>query len=146
VVHLFAPATLPAVGLVGMTASGMALFITAVLDVGGLGTVLACMFVVLTSLGFVMPNASALALNDFPQAAGSASALLGILQFGAGAVVAPLVGLGSKHTVVPMAVVIAACTVVAIVVRQVLLPRGEPGPSAESTAVDAAAIVRPSAS
>jgi DHA1 family bicyclomycin/chloramphenicol resistance-like MFS transporter len=146
VVDRFAPATLLAVGLVGMTASGMALLITAILHVGGLGTVLACMFVVLTSLGFVMPNASALALNDFPQAAGSASALLGILQFGAGAVVAPLVGLGGKHTIVPMAVVIAACTVVAITIRQALLPRGEPSRSAEPIAVDDAVIVRPSTS
>jgi DHA1 family bicyclomycin/chloramphenicol resistance-like MFS transporter len=126
VVHRFGSARLLNVGLIGMTISGLAILVITILDVGGLGALLTCMFVVLTSLGLVMPNASALALNDFPQAAGSASALLGIMQFGVGAVVAPLVGLGGKHDVLPMAVVIAACTVAALVIRYTLAPRDEP--------------------
>ena len=43
-----------------------------------------------------------------PRAARAASALLGALQFGFGAAVAPLVGLGGDRTAVPMA---AAMTV-----------------------------------
>ena len=39
--------------------------------------------------------------------AGSASALLGLLQFGLGAVVAPLVGLGGSATALPMALTMA---------------------------------------
>jgi DHA1 family bicyclomycin/chloramphenicol resistance-like MFS transporter len=129
VVHQFGSARLLAVGLIGMTIAGVALLVIALLDVGGLGAVLACMFVVLTSLGLVLPNASALALNDFPQSAGSASALLGILQFGVGAVVAPLVGLGGKHDVLPMAVVIATCTVGAVLLWYILTPPDGPGRS-----------------
>jgi DHA1 family bicyclomycin/chloramphenicol resistance-like MFS transporter len=55
----------------------------------------------------VVPNAAALALTDYPHAAGSASALLGVFQFAFGGVTAPLVGAGGRGTAVPMALVIA---------------------------------------
>jgi DHA1 family bicyclomycin/chloramphenicol resistance-like MFS transporter len=88
-------------------AGGVAL-LTFVL-IGGLGVwaVLVPLFVVVSSVGAVMPNSTALALSDHPDAAGSASALLGMLQFVVGAGVAPLVGVAGKHTAVPMAVMIA---------------------------------------
>ena len=58
-------------------------------SVGGLGVgaVLAPMFVIVTSLSFVLPNATALALADHAAVAGTASALLGVIQFLVGAVV-----------------------------------------------------------
>lgn len=68
-----------------------------------LATVFPPLFVVVTSVGLVAPNASALAMNDFPDSAGSASAVLGVLQFGTGALVAPLVGLGGSRDALPMA-------------------------------------------
>ncbi|MEA2320130.1 MAG: transporter, family, multidrug resistance protein [Solirubrobacteraceae bacterium] len=68
-------------------------------------TVLVPMFVVVTSLAFVMPNATALALADHPEVAGSASALVGVLQFLIGALAAPLVGLGGAETALPMGLV-----------------------------------------
>jgi DHA1 family bicyclomycin/chloramphenicol resistance-like MFS transporter len=55
----------------------------------------------------VMPNATALALTEYPHVAGSASALLGVLQFLIGAAVAPLAGVAGSESAVPMAVVIA---------------------------------------
>lgn len=42
------------------------------------------------------------------QAAGTASALLGLLQFISGALVAPLVGIGGSNTALPMGVVIGS--------------------------------------
>jgi MFS transporter, DHA1 family, multidrug resistance protein len=68
--------------------------------------VLPPLFLVVTSVGLVAPNATALALNDFPDSAGSASAVLGLLQFGIGALVAPLVGLDGSHDARPMALLI----------------------------------------
>jgi DHA1 family bicyclomycin/chloramphenicol resistance-like MFS transporter len=47
----------------------------------------------LCATGFVMPNAPAVALSRHGEAAGSAAALIGFAQFGAAAVVAPIVGL-----------------------------------------------------
>ena len=61
---------------------------------GGLGVwaVLVPMFVIVSSLSFVLPNSTALALADHAEVAGTASALLGVGQFMIGAAVAPLVG------------------------------------------------------
>lgn len=77
--------------------------------VGGVGLpgILPCLFVVVATIGLVSPNASALALTDYPHAAGSASALLGLFQFGFGGAAAPLVGAGGRGTAFPMALVIA---------------------------------------
>jgi len=111
----FTPRSLLSMALAAAAAAGIAL-LTVVL-VGGLGVwaVLVPLFVVVSAVGAVMPNSTALALTDHPDAAGSASALLGMLQFVIGAVVAPLVGVAGKHTAVPMAALIALLTVGALV-------------------------------
>jgi DHA1 family bicyclomycin/chloramphenicol resistance-like MFS transporter len=48
---------------------------------------------VLAMMGFVIPNAPAVALSRHHEASGTAAALLGAAQFSVGAVVAPVVGL-----------------------------------------------------
>ena len=60
--------------------------------------------IAVAGLGFVLGNATSAAVAAAPRAAGAASALLGALQFGFGAAVAPLVGLWGDRTAVPMAV------------------------------------------
>ena len=49
-----------------------------------------------------MPNTPALALTRHGEAAGTAAAVLGCVQFGVGAVVAPLVGAFGSTTAAPM--------------------------------------------
>lgn len=66
------------------------------------------LWVAVSSLGLVFGNTTALALGAVTRAAGSASAVLGALQFGLGALVSPLVGVGGEHTAVPLAVVMLA--------------------------------------
>ena len=88
-----APARLLVVGLIANATGGMALL--SVVTIGGaigLVGILPSLFVVVSGLGFVLPNATALALSDHPRIAGSASALLGVLQYSIGAAAAPLVG------------------------------------------------------
>ncbi|MBO0748242.1 MAG: hypothetical protein J2O47_07820, partial [Acidimicrobiaceae bacterium] len=92
----------------------------------GLAGVLPCLFLAMCANGMSAPNAMALAMNDFPNAAGSASALLGVLQFGVGALVAPLVGIGGKADATPMAVIMALSGVLAITVRVALLRFANP--------------------
>src|SRR5215469_5060757 len=113
------------VGLVATATGGAALL--AVITSGGAGLVgvLPSLFVVVASLGFVLPNATALALTNYPRTAGSASALLGVLQFAIGAAAAPLVGVLGAKTALPMAVVMAALSVSALTVFM-LLVRGRP--------------------
>jgi MFS transporter, DHA1 family, multidrug resistance protein len=91
---------------VAVMALGRTAFLVVVLSGIGLVGLLASFFVMATSLGLIVPNAATLALTN-TRTAGSASALLGVLQFSIGAVAAPLVGLGGTTTAIPMAVVIA---------------------------------------
>jgi DHA1 family bicyclomycin/chloramphenicol resistance-like MFS transporter len=80
----------------------------------GLAGLLPAFFVLVSSIGLVMPNATALALADHSREAGSASALLGMAQFVFGAGAAPLVGVAGTGTATPMALVIAALSLAAL--------------------------------
>ena len=75
---------------VGVGLVGLALATT---GIGGLAGVVGPVWALLLCCGFVLPNAPALALARHGEAAGTASALLGSLQFGIGAVTSPVVGL-----------------------------------------------------
>ncbi|MEV3963974.1 multidrug effflux MFS transporter [Nocardia sp. NPDC050193] len=81
--------------------------------------VLPVLFVMVAATPTVMGTASALAIGRARHAAGSASALMGALQFALGAVVSPLVGLGGPVTGVPMGVAIVVCACLGIVARRV---------------------------
>ena len=86
-----------------------ALVLLVVVSIGGLSVwaVLVPMFAIVSSLPFVLPNSTALALADHAAVAGTASALLGLIQFMVGALAAPLVGVAGPDTAVPMAVIMA---------------------------------------
>jgi DHA1 family bicyclomycin/chloramphenicol resistance-like MFS transporter len=114
----FGPARLLRAGLLSIVCSAAALL--AVVTAGGLGVwaVLVPMFVIVSSLSFVLPNSTALALADHADVAGTASALLGVGQFLIGAVVAPLVGAGGTESAVPMAAVMTGAAVAALAARQ----------------------------
>ncbi|AVD88438.1 MULTISPECIES: multidrug effflux MFS transporter [unclassified Pseudomonas] len=79
------------------------------------------LFVCIASLGCIIPNASACAMNGQGARAGSASALMGCLQFSVAAGAAALVGLLHDGSAVPMAMVISLCG--ALVVSVALLTR-----------------------
>ncbi|WP_028543783.1 multidrug effflux MFS transporter [Paenibacillus taiwanensis] len=72
------------------------------------------LFVSVSSTGVVGTVGFALAMQNQASNAGSASAMLGLLPFILGSVVAPLVGLGGEHTAVPMGIVIACCSLLAM--------------------------------
>jgi len=77
-----------------------------------LWVVLPPLFLLVGSLGLVLPNGTALALAEQKQAAGTASALLGLMQFATGAIVPPLASLGGVSPLV-MALCILATAVAA---------------------------------
>ena len=113
----FGPAYLLRAGLFAIAVSASALLV--VVSVGGLGVVavLVPMFVIVSSLAFVLPNSTALALNDHAAVAGTASALLGMGQFVIGAAVAPLVGAAGTESAVPMAAIMTVVALAALVAR-----------------------------
>lgn len=73
------------------------------------------LFAAIAPLGLVFGNATALALSSVPQrATGSASALLGMLQFVLAGIVAGLVGLAGEDTTLPLALTMLVSAVIAL--------------------------------
>jgi len=108
--------------LVVTAAAGVILLVMAWTGVGGLAGLLGPLFVYIASLGFVLPNVIATALGPQGRNAGTASALLGTLQFGAGATVGALLGVLGDGTAVPMAGLIATCGLSALLVHRLAAP------------------------
>ncbi|GAB2949739.1 multidrug effflux MFS transporter [Nonomuraea fastidiosa] len=99
------PVLLVSIGL-GTSLTGAAVLLAAALAGFGLPGIVAGLFIIMLGQGLTMPGTGALALGSQPaQVAGSASALMGVLQFALGAAAAPLVGLAGSATAVPMACV-----------------------------------------
>lgn len=71
------------------------------------------LFISIASLGFIAPNATTLAMTRFKSMAGTASALLGTIQFGLAGIISFLVGLLDANTPFILACVMAACVLIA---------------------------------
>lgn len=84
-----------------------------------LDVMLALLFVGYGFLGLVVPATSVLALDAHGAIAGTASALMGTLQFVTGAVVMAIVGLFADGSARPMLAGIAGCAVVALALSRV---------------------------
>ncbi|MBM4636985.1 Bcr/CflA family efflux MFS transporter [Rhodococcus hoagii] len=93
---------------------GIVAVVVAHFQIGGLPGFVAALWIMLGAVCFVLPNAPALALTRNGEAAGTAAALLGSMQYAVGAVVAPLVGLlGNTDTALVASM--TACLAVALV-------------------------------
>jgi DHA1 family bicyclomycin/chloramphenicol resistance-like MFS transporter len=88
---------------IGVALAGAAVAALAVLAGWGLPGLLPGLFLVVFSMGVTMPNATALALDGHARRAGSASALVGMLQFLIGAVVPPVISSGGTTASVMVA-------------------------------------------
>jgi DHA1 family bicyclomycin/chloramphenicol resistance-like MFS transporter len=108
------PRRLVVAGLIASGAGAVLLLVSAIAGVGLIG-ILPGFFLVTASIGLILPNATALALADHRQRAGSALAIMGALQYVFGALVAPVVGIAGTGTALPMAIVIAALSLGALV-------------------------------
>ncbi|WP_082599700.1 multidrug effflux MFS transporter [Nocardioides sp. Root151] len=103
--------------------AAIALVLTGLTGIGGLVGALLPLAVLLGCAGLIMPNVPALALSRHGEAAGSAAAVLGFLQFGVGGVVAPVVGLFDSTTTVPMGAVMVCAVVLALILLVVVVRR-----------------------
>ncbi|WP_153785821.1 multidrug effflux MFS transporter [Pseudomonas sp. EMN2] len=102
-------------------AAALVLLAVAALHPTALWPLLVPLFVCISSLGCIIPNASACAMSGQGARAGSASALMGCLQFSVAAGAAALVGVLHDGSAVPMALVISLCG--ALVVSVAVLTR-----------------------
>jgi DHA1 family bicyclomycin/chloramphenicol resistance-like MFS transporter len=118
----FEPGTILTTALTVAAVAGAVMLLDAVTGAGGLLGIMLPIWVVMAMVALCGPNATALALAEHGERAGSAAALLGAAQFTVGAAIAPLTGLGEPGSAVPMAASIAAALLLAAVLVR-LVPR-----------------------
>ena len=116
----FEPRVLLLAAVAGGTVFGLVLLTMAATGIGGIIGIIAPMWAVLFSVGLALPNAPALALGRHGEAAGTAAALLGAVQFGVGAIVSPVVGLLGNDAVA-MGTVVAGGLALALAVLLVVV-------------------------
>lgn len=112
----FGPAWLLSRGILVYLAAALTVLCISLFRTEQLWPLLVPLFVCLASLGCIIPNASACAMNGQGRRAGSASALLGCLQFSVAAGASSLVGVLHDGTATPMTLVISLCAAVAVTV------------------------------
>lgn len=95
------------------TIAGLLLFAGTAVGWLNLTTTILLIFIYLSCQGFNFPNASALSMAPFNKHAGSASALMGGIQMGIGALASAVVGLLNPHSAMPMTGVMAICVLLA---------------------------------
>ncbi|MNL14527.1 Bicyclomycin resistance protein [compost metagenome] len=76
----------------------------------------AFLFFYLACVGLINPNGAALALAPFSKNAGSASALMGFLQMGAGALASMIVGIFAKTEILPVVAILAGTSALSLLV------------------------------
>jgi DHA1 family bicyclomycin/chloramphenicol resistance-like MFS transporter len=87
-----------------------------------LETLLVPLFVFVSALGMMRPNATALAIARHPRLAGTASAYLGALQFMLSALLSPFAGIDGRGAAAPAGIIIGALCAAALA-AQLLLAR-----------------------
>lgn len=108
-------------GVTTAAVSSLAVLAAGWSGVGGLISLVATLVLFIASLSFVASNAIALAVDPFPRQAGTVNALMGFLQFTAGAVAALAVSQLHDGTALPMVAVIALCGVTAFLGDRLLV-------------------------
>ncbi|WP_082096542.1 MULTISPECIES: multidrug effflux MFS transporter [Demequina] len=114
--------TVFAVGLAIMIAGGATLLVTA-LWMPSLALTITAFVLIAAGAAVVSPPSTTLALVDYPHFAGTASSILGMTRFAAGAAAAPLAGILGPHTAAPTAITVLAASLGGTVVYRALVHR-----------------------
>ncbi len=116
----FEPRQLLLGAVLAATVAALVLVAVASTGFGGLLGLLVPLWITLAAIGVALPNAPALALTRHGEAAGTAAALLGAVQFSLGALVSPLVGVVG-NTAAGMGLVVATAIGTALLVLTVVV-------------------------
>jgi MFS transporter, DHA1 family, multidrug resistance protein len=108
-------------GVIAAAAAGLLLVSLAALGVGLIG-ILIPLWATLFAAGLALPNAPTVALGRYGEAAGTAAALLGAMQFGVGAAISPMVGVLGNDAVAMGAVIAGGLTLALLVLLVVVRP------------------------
>lgn len=128
-----------AVGVASITTATLVLLALALSDLPA-GWLALPLLVIVGSMGLVFGNVTALALGAAPRAAGTASAVLGALQFGVAAAVSPLVSIAGENTAVPAAIVMLCTSTLAVAAYLVAGRPGRHHPEGDDAMTDAISL------
>lgn len=78
----------------------------------------------IASIGVIGANSTALALQRYPHMAGTASSLMGVMQFGLGSIFGAIVGQAFDGTIGPMTIAMGIAGILCFVSNRLLVPRG----------------------
>jgi DHA1 family bicyclomycin/chloramphenicol resistance-like MFS transporter len=99
--------------------SSVLLMVDTYTGLGGFAGILVPLFFFIAMHGFVSPNSTALAMAPHGSVAGTASALMGTVQFVFGATAGSLIGAFATGTAMPFAIVVGGCGVLAFGTYQI---------------------------
>ena len=101
--------------------AGAIIMIAGFTRAGGMLGIAVPLFLYMSAIGFVFPNAVAIALANHGRIAGMASALLGTLQFSMAAIAVLVLGAINSTTALPMSAAICVCGFLGIVTHVTML-------------------------
>lgn len=104
------------IALIAQAVAGIIFLVGAMNNWYGMAGTIACIFLVLCTVGLINPNSAALSMAPFAKNAGVASALMGTMQLSLGAIASFFVGMFSSHSAVPIAAIMAGSSSIALVV------------------------------
>jgi DHA1 family bicyclomycin/chloramphenicol resistance-like MFS transporter len=107
------------VALFMQSLAGISLFVGSLTGLIGLAGTIILLLLFLSCQGFTFPNSSALSMAPFAKNAGSASALMGAVQMGLGALSSGLVSWFSNGTALPMTAVMSCCAIISLIILYV---------------------------
>lgn len=90
----------------------------------GLWPFLLCFAPQIATISLIGPNSMAMALQRYPHMAGTASSLMGVMQFGIGAIFGAIVGQTMNGTIAPMTTAMGIAGVLCLVSHRALVRRG----------------------
>lgn len=109
-------------GAVGLAFGGVLVFFAGAFT-APLAALIGSVVVMMLFVTMIGANATAGALSEFPNMAGTASAFLGMLQFAMGAAAGALVGFFHDGTAMPLVIVMMSSGLLALLARMLLLRR-----------------------
>jgi DHA1 family bicyclomycin/chloramphenicol resistance-like MFS transporter len=118
------PARILVVAQLASVAAALLMLLVTATGLGGFPVLVAGLFCYIASLGGIMPVSTALAMGAQGRAAGSASAVIGVMQFAVGAGAGMLVSLFGEGSAMPMALVMALCGLAGLGLRAGLARKG----------------------
>jgi DHA1 family bicyclomycin/chloramphenicol resistance-like MFS transporter len=89
----------------------------------GLWPFLACFAPQIATISLIGPNSMAVALQRYPHMAGTASSLMGVMQFGIGAIFGAIVGQSLNGTIAPMTTAMGIAGALCLISHRLLVRR-----------------------